>query len=139
MRTLLRDYCQLVAGGLLLLSTIVVSAAELSLDELFRADRVTEVKIQVAQEDWDTIRKQSRDFMEALSGDRREGPVAGPYTYVKADVEINGVTFSGVGLRKKGFIGSLRHTRPSLKVKLDHRQEGAHLGGLTSLTFNNNK
>ncbi len=116
-----------------------VTAAELRLDDLFRPDRVVDVKIQVGEDDWDTIRKQSREFMEALSGDRREGPAESPYTYVKADVEIDGKRFAGVGLRKKGFIGSQSMTRPSLKLKLNYSDESTSIEGTTSLTLNNNK
>ncbi|HAB13628.1 MAG TPA: hypothetical protein DCE47_18270, partial [Planctomycetaceae bacterium] len=40
--------------------------------------------------------------------------------------------------RKKGFIGSQNRNRPSLKIKLDHVDKSAHVGGLRALTFNNN-
>ncbi|MDE0683896.1 MAG: ankyrin repeat domain-containing protein, partial [Candidatus Poribacteria bacterium] len=62
-----------------------------------------------------------------------------PYTYVEASVSIDGVVFPKVGLRKKGFIGSQSHTRPSLKVKLNHINKKDGIEGLTNLTLNNNK
>ncbi len=126
-------------GVLFLLWGSMGLRAELSMDDLFPSDRVIEVRITVGEEDWDTIRKQSRDFQQALSSERRNGPMESPYSYVKADVEIEGVRFSGVGLRKKGFIGSLSMTRPSLKLKLNHTDKAAGIEGVTSLTLNNNK
>ena len=115
------------------------SAKELTLDDIFPTDRVIDVQITVSQRDWDTIRYQSRDFMSALNEKRQFGPIDHPYTYVEASVSIDGVVFPKVGLRKKGFIGSQSHTRPSLKVKLNHVDKKGEIEGLTNLTLNNNK
>ena len=52
---------------------------------------------------------------------------------------IDGVEFPEVGLRKKGFLGSLSTNRPSLKIKLNHVDKKAGINGLTNLTFNNNQ
>ena len=114
-------------------------AKELTLDDIFPTDRVIDVQITVPKQDWDTIRYQSRDFMTALGASRQFKPMESPYTYVEASVSIDGVVFPKVGLRKKGFIGSLSHTRPSLKIKLNHVDKDGGIGGLTNLTLNNNK
>lgn len=116
-----------------------ISAKELTLDDIFPTDRVIDVQITISQEDWDTIRFQSRDFMTALSASRQFAPMESPYSYVEAKVSIDGVVFPKVGLRKKGFIGSLSHTRPSLKIKLNHVDKAGEIEGLTNLTLNNNK
>ena len=115
------------------------SAKKLTLDDIFPTDRVIDVQITVMEQDWDTIRYQSRDFMTALGASRQFKPMESPYTYVEASVSIDGVVFPKVGLRKKGFIGSLSHTRPSLKIKLNHINKKAEIDGLTNLTLNNNK
>ncbi len=114
-------------------------AKELTLDDIFPTDRVIDVQITVSQQDWDTIRYQSRDFMTALGASRQFKPMESPYTYVEASVSIDGVVFPKVGLRKKGFIGSLSSTRPSLKIKLNHIDKEGGIEGLTNLTLNNNK
>lgn len=114
-------------------------AKELTLDDIFPTDRIIDVQITVSQRDWDTIRYQSRDFMTALGASRQFKPMESPYTYVEASVSIDGVVFPKVGLRKKGFIGSLSHTRPSLKIKLNHIDKKGGIEGLTNLTLNNNK
>ena len=77
--------------------------------------------------------------MTALGASRQFKPMASPYTYVEAMVSIDGVIFPKIGLRKKGFIGSLSHTRPSLKIKLNHVDKEGGIEGLTNLTLNNNK
>ena len=115
------------------------SAKKLTLDDIFPTDRVIDVQITVMEQDWDTIRYQSRDFMTALGASRQFKPMESPYTYVEASVSIDGVVFPKVGLRKKGFIGSLSHTRPSLKIKLNHINKKSDIEGLTNLTLNNNK
>ena len=114
-------------------------AKELTLDDIFPTNRVLDVRITVADGDWDTIRYQSRDFFSALHESRKVAPPEAPYTYFDASVTIDGVTFSHVGLRKKGFLGSLSTTRPSLKIKLNHTDKDAGIKGLTNLTLNNNQ
>ena len=118
--------------------TTTTHAGQVSIDDLFQDDRVTVVDIQVAEDDWDTIRYQSRSFEDELHPRRQFKPIEGPYTYVPAQVTINGVDYGRVAIRKKGFFGSQNSERPSLKVKLDAFQEDVNIGGLTNLTFNNN-
>jgi ankyrin repeat protein/spore coat protein CotH len=114
-------------------------AKELTLDDIFPTDRVLDIQITVSQKNWDTIRFQSRNFAEALRESRQFEPPEHPYTYVEASVSIDGVVFPKVGIRKKGFIGSQSHTRPSLKIRLNHVDKKGEIDGLTNLTFNNNQ
>lgn len=116
-----------------------ISAKELTSADIFPTDRIIDVQITVSQRDWDTIRYQSRDIRTALGASRQFKPMESPFTYVEASVSINGVVFPKVGVRKKGFIGSLSHTRPSLKIKLNHIDKEGEIEGLTNLTLNNNK
>ena len=115
------------------------NAKKMTLDDIFPTDRVIDVQITVSQRGWDTIRYQSRNFMTALGASRQFKPMESPYTYVEANVSIDGVVFPKVGLRKKGFIGSQSNTRPSLKIKLNHVDKKGGIKGLTNLTLNNNK
>ena len=115
------------------------NAKKMTLDDIFPTDRVIDVQITVSQRGWDTIRYQSRNFMTALGASRQFKPMESPYTYVEANVSIDGVVFPKVGLRKKGFIGSQSNTRPSLKIKLNHIDKKGGIKGLTNLTLNNNK
>ena len=45
--------------------------------KLFPTDTVLEVEITVDEEEWNTIRNQSRNLFEALEAKRKDGPVKG--------------------------------------------------------------
>ena len=112
---------------------------ELTLEDIFPTDRVLDIQITLPEKDWNKIRHQSRNFVEALNESRQFAPIEHPYTYVEASVSIDGVAFPKVGIRKKGFIGSQNHIRPSLKIKLNHIDKKGEIEGLNNLTFNNNQ
>ena len=116
-----------------------INQRELKIDDLFPHDQVLDVQITIDSKDWDSIRYQSRNFFEALNESRQHAPIDHPYTYVEASILIDGVEFSQVGIRKKGFLGSQNSTRPSIKVKLNHVDKEGQIDGLTNLTFNNNQ
>lgn len=122
--------CTLIAPGGL-------RAADLSAEQLFDSGRLLEVDIRVDPGDWEELCGQGgRDFFALLSGG------AGPedrYTQFKADITIDGTTIRDVGIRKKGFLGSLDSECPSLKVKFDEYVEQEPIKGLDRLTLNNNK
>ena len=107
--------------------------------DLFAPDRVVTVEITMDKRDWNRLRMQTRDLKEALSAKRKAGEFDSPYTWFDADVVVDGVAFDGVGVRKKGFLGSLSGTRPSLKLKLDRADADASFAGVTDLTLNNNQ
>ena len=114
-------------------------AKELKLDDLFPKDRLIEVNITISEKNWDTLRYQRRTRENALPPSRQFAPPPSPYSYVEANVTIEGVTFNKVGIRKKGFLGSQDTERPSLKVKLDYYEKNRNIDGLRNLTFNNNR
>ncbi len=128
----------IIAAIAMLLSSSL-SAASLKFAEIYDPEKVLDVKISVAEEDWNRARRQVRSMPQALGEERRLGKAESPFTYVSADVTINGVTFKGAEIRKKGFIGSLDNERPSLKVKLPARDENGTKTGIRNLTLNNNK
>ena len=103
---------------------------------LFSRQHLVKVDIEIAEPAWTALRMQTRSMATAL----RVEPGPRPFTYFRGDVTINGETFKSVGIRKKGFIGSLDNERPSLKIKLNHFDDGTRtIGGLDRLTLNNNK
>ncbi|HIG31801.1 MAG TPA: hypothetical protein EYQ50_29905 [Verrucomicrobiales bacterium] len=113
------------------------AADTLTLHGLFPSDRVLDVQITLSKEDWNSRRYQTRDRNSL--GNRRLKPLESPFSYFKGHVTIDGVEFPDVGVRKKGFLGSLSSSRPSLKIKLNFFDRSADLGGLKTLTFNNNQ
>lgn len=114
-------------------------AGDLTLDDLFSSDRVLDVQVTLAEEDWNELRNQTRTFWGALSEKRKYAPVGSPFTYFDATVTLDGIEFANVGVRKKGFLGSLSDRRPSLKIKLNHTDPEGAIDGLNNLTFNNNQ
>ena len=66
-------------------------------------------------------------------------PNAKPFSYVKANFTVNGQSIEGVGIRKKGFIGSLDDDFPSPKVRFGEFKGRNPFDGIDRLTLNNNK
>ena len=110
-------------------------------DAYFDLDRVLRIAIEIAPEDWDTLRQQTRTFEDLLAEIAEYGlsrPFADIYTWFPATVTVAGETHSEVGVRKKGFIGSQSDTRPSLKLRFDKYVDGQALGGVMErMTLNN--
>ncbi|OGQ09834.1 MAG: hypothetical protein A2138_19225 [Deltaproteobacteria bacterium RBG_16_71_12] len=105
---------------------------------LFEPERVIEVAIEIAEGDWDELRFQSRSIVDIFGGDCLAQPFADPFSYFPATVTVDGEVLADVGVRKKGFLGSLSSDKPSLKLKLDEFVAGQRVHGLPRLTLNNN-
>ena len=70
-------------------------------DALFAADRLIQVEIEMAPEDWQALRISHR-----VTGEDFSQVVENPYEYYQAKVIIDGQVLNSVGIRKKGFFGS---------------------------------
>ena len=105
-------------------------------DALFDPSRVLQIEIEIDPEDWDKVREVSRDLFSSLQAGK---PAESPFEYVKGDITIDGKLIKNVGIRKKGFLGSLSEKRPSLKIRFDKYQDQQPFGPLNRLTLNNNK
>lgn len=127
--------CWMVVFSLHLASVEEVKAEKIDGDRLLDPNRLIEVRLELSQDDWSSLCRQSRNPATAFSG----LPSENPYTYFKADLWIDGVKIESVGVRKKGFLGSADTQRPSLKVKFDEYLEQDPIDGLSRLTLNNNK
>ncbi len=111
----------------------------------FDPDHVVVVEIQMDPADWATLNTQTifgadLDVLKAygdLSNDCAE-PWPKEYTWFPASVTIDGVTLEQVGVRRKGFIGSLFAENPALKLKTDKYVEGQLFGETERITLNNN-
>ena len=67
--------------------------------------------------------------------------VPGSYTWYRADVDVDGLVLRQVGVRKKGFLGSVLGQgvhKPSIKLKTDKYVAGQLLGDTERITLNNN-
>ncbi len=107
-------------------------------DPYFAPDRLLEVAIEIAPEDWDALRAQSRTLADILGGDCLDGPRSTPFSWFSATVTVDGQRYEDVGIRKKGYLGSLSDAKPSLKVRFDKYVDDQLLDGvLKRLTLNN--
>ena len=108
-------------------------------DPYFALDRVLDVSIEIAPEDWEHLRGQTRTLADILVGaDCLDSPADDIFTWFEATVTVDGETHTQVGVRKKGFIGSLSKVKPSFKVRFDKFVDGQLLGGaMKRLTLNN--
>ncbi len=102
---------------------------------LFDPDHLIEVEIDLDPEDWDTVRQEGRDLLDALTGCSLDYA----YTYVHATVTVDGESYDDVAVRKKGFLGSLSTARPSLKVNFGKFVDGRRHADMKRLTLNNNR
>ena len=108
---------------------------KLSADDLFDPNQILDVQIELAPEDWKQLCSEQRSFVEALGRERVESP----FTNFKADLTLNGISIRDIGIRKKGFLGSLDGVRPSLKIDFSEYTKQEPIDGLDRLTLNNNK
>ncbi len=107
----------------------------------FVLDHVLDIAIEIAPADWDALRHQTRTW-EELGEEIETGCLAQPfadiYSWFSAQVTVDGETHADVGVRKKGFLGSLNTDKPSLKLRFDKYVEGQSLGGtMERMTLNN--
>ncbi len=110
-------------------------------DAFFAMDRVLDIEIEIAPEDWDTLRHQTRTFEDVLAEIEEyqlSRPFSDIYTWFSATVTVDGETRAEVGVRKKGFLGSQSDTKPALKLRFDKYVDGQALSGVMQrMTLNN--
>ncbi|BDS11609.1 CotH kinase family protein [Aureispira anguillae] len=119
----------------------------------FNANHMHCIMIQMHPDHFKRMRNESRfgPSIQLREGDAakaaayeylNECDVAFPsyYNWYKADLIIDEVYLPKVGLRKKGFLGSIFSSAPSLKIKIDKYEQGQFVGdgGSSYITLNNN-
>jgi hypothetical protein len=117
-----------------------VSTTELlaTLDALYDPDHVVDVEITLDPADLLELTGQTRAILDLVTGaDCLDHPFADPFTWFEADVTVDGTLLPRSGLSKKGLIGSLSTTKPSLKLDFDRFVPGQGYGGLGRMTLNN--
>jgi hypothetical protein len=117
-----------------------IAIGDFTQDELFDPNRVLEVALTLDPDDGAALAAQTRNALDTLSGECTAQPFASPFTFFPASISIdNKVSREQIGLRKKGFFGSLSTTKPSLKIDLEEffPEDTQEIAGLEKLTFNN--
>ena len=108
-------------------------------DPWFALDHVLDVAIEMAPVDWRRLRGQ-KPIQAGRDGgaDCRTWPYAEAYSWFAADVTVDGRRYGEVGVRKRGYRGSVSSQKPSLKLDFDRFVHGQALGGvLTRINLNN--
>jgi len=100
---------------------------------VFKPNRILEVNVELAPADWDLLRHEGRELVQTFSGCSSEFE----YTYFAATATIDGERIENVGVRKKGFLGSLSILRPSIKINFGKIIDGQTWSGMKRLTLNN--
>ena len=112
---------------------------KLKSDDLFRVDHLMEIDVKMLPSDWEKLRKESDRSNASMSRIFGSGASSGNrFNLYKAEISIDGTIIKNIGIRTKGFIGSLNPERPSLKVKFDEYVDQSPIQGLDRLTLNNN-
>ncbi len=108
-------------------------------DPWFALDHVLDVAIEMAPVDWRRLRAQGPTNAGTYGGaDCRAQPFAEAYSWFAADVTVDGQRYGEVGVRKRGFIGSVSWGKPSLKLGFDKFVDDQALGGvLRRINLNN--
>lgn len=103
-------------------------------DALLDGSRVVPVTITLPADLWEALRRETR----GPAGVFAAGPPV-KFTWHRAAATIDGVAVADVGVRKKGFFGSVDSARPSLIVDFNRFVPQDPVAGLGRLTLNNNK
>jgi len=106
---------------------------------LYDPAHLVEVRITIDPADWDALRNETRSISDIFGDMCLADPFGSPFNYYAGTVTIDGETLANVGVRKKGFLGSLDTEKPSLKLKFDEFVPGTELFGLDRVTLNNSK
>jgi hypothetical protein len=113
--------------------------APYSFDHFFDTSRLVKIDLKVDPGDWNKLRVQHRSLVKTLRTDIPPSEREKPFDYVPANLAIDGTDVGKVAIRKKGFVGSLDHNRPSFKIQIDKYEKKKMFAGVDTLTLNNNK
>ena len=107
------------------------------IEPLFSTELVRDIRIALDPAEWARLRREKRSFLDTFAGECLASPRPSPFTWYRATVTVDGVTLGEVGVRKKGWIGSVNRDRPSLRLKFDRYIEDQDLAGFENLVLNN--
>lgn len=105
-------------------------------DDVFDRSRLLQVYIKMPAADFAILRSESRSLADTFKN------CPDPdfdYTEFKATVNIDGEQLNNVEIRKKGYLGSVSHARPSIKLNFDTFEEGRTYKTLKRMTLNNDR
>lgn len=104
--------------------------------QLFEPDHLLQIAIEMESGDWDRLRNEGRPLAETLANC---GDPDFDYIFYHADVTIDDITVKNVGVRKKGYLGSISTVRPSFRIDFSEFEHGQKFAGMKRMTLNNNR
>lgn len=108
-------------------------------EAVFADDHLVVVSLEIDEADWDALRVQERGELDLRGAECLDAPFASPYTWFRARVTVDGQTYDDVGVRKKGFFGSVSSSKPSLKIRMNKFVDDQLHEGLSRITLNNQR
>lgn len=99
---------------------------------LYDLDHLLEIRVTMDPSDFMRLRRQHPDRMAQMQG-REANPE--PYSMFKATVSVDGEEVANVGIRKKGNLGSVVSSRPSLKLDFNQFVDKQKFRGVKGLTL----
>jgi spore coat protein CotH len=129
------------------ISNATFESGELTFDN----NHVFCVNIEMNENDFQLMREESRfgpniydnDGNTACGvliqyADQCDVPFPNQYNWYTSNIEIDGNLVEGAGIRKKGFLGSIFSTAPSVKIETDKYPQNSNFNQTKSITLNNN-
>jgi hypothetical protein len=104
-------------------------------DQFYAAGRRLEIEIELPPADWDVLREEGFSLFEFQRGEASDFD----YTFFEASVSIDGQRVERASVRKKGGLGSLSRSKPSLIIDFDRILSDQSILGVTRLTLNNDR
>ena len=106
-------------------------------ERVFSTARLVDISVEMDPDEGAVRRREGRPFAVLAEGcgDPLEQYL---YTDFMATATIDGERLQRVGVRKKGFFGSLSLGRPSIKIRFNEYVQRQHVGGVRRVTLNNN-
>ena len=107
-------------------------------ERVFSTARLVPISVEMDPDDLEVLRREGRSFA-ALAEGCADGPSVYPWTDFMATATVDGERLQRVGVRKKGYFGSLLVTRPSIKIRFNQYVQRQHVSGVRRVTLNNNR
>ncbi len=105
-------------------------------DDVFDSSRLIQVYMDMPDADFALLRSEGRTLNTALS----ECPSTDfEFTDFKATVNIDGTQLEDVAIRKKGYLGSISSSRPSIKLNFDTHVDDRTYKTMKRMTLNNDR
>ena len=73
-----------------------------------------------------------------LQANQCDVPYPSQFNWYAGNITIDGLSLDNVGVRKKGFLGSIFSDAPSIKTSTNKYVRGQYLGRTANITLNNN-